>query len=382
MTVTQYIGAMYIPHGWTEWKSATAYDGMAVVSYNMMWYIAKQPVPVGYAPTGQMDDPYWAPVDRWNGQIEEYRKQLVTLTSSDNRKDILNLITLGDSYGAPEFSWATLLPCNSLYNASIAGSSFNASPGYPSYFDQLKSVPTEKILKASHVLLFAGYNDYIQHTPLVTIESQLKAMRDYVLGINPHIKLLTGFIASSLTGDNFSSIRYLWKIGSINACWTFCPIIGITNDNYMLNNNHPNNPGYQYLAYQIQGYINNSVYELPMENTDTLSPIGNATAINPNGITCVKMQDFISVTFNSNIIALSSKLENNVQTKFANIEGMTKVAKPFATNIHIYTAAQLMPAILTFDSVSNLSVRVYSETAGDSFTIMPQNINIPYNYLP
>lgn len=90
MTVTQYIGAPYIPHGWTTWQPATAYDGMSVVEYNLVWYIAKQPVPIGTTPTGQSDDPYWAAVDRWNGQVEEYRKDVTKMKKSMSEINVLN----------------------------------------------------------------------------------------------------------------------------------------------------------------------------------------------------------------------------------------------------------------------------------------------------
>lgn len=90
MGVTQYVGARYVPHGWTDWNAETSYDALYVVKYNLAWYIAKKPVPVGAKPTCEK---YWALTDNWNGQVEEYRKEVVAVNERVTalRTDISNL---------------------------------------------------------------------------------------------------------------------------------------------------------------------------------------------------------------------------------------------------------------------------------------------------
>lgn len=115
MGVTQYVGARYVPHGWTDWNAETSYDALYVVKYNLAWYIAKKPVPVGTKPTCEK---YWAMTDNWNGQVEEYRNEINAFMSNvdekfiDTKNDIDNVykkmstpnskkayLLVGDSYG-------------------------------------------------------------------------------------------------------------------------------------------------------------------------------------------------------------------------------------------------------------------------------------------
>lgn len=77
----QYVGPYFVPHGWTAWNNQTAYQPLAVVSYNLAWYILKKPAPVGTLPT---DQEYWAHVDNWQGQLVDITSQLSSLTSQIN----------------------------------------------------------------------------------------------------------------------------------------------------------------------------------------------------------------------------------------------------------------------------------------------------------
>lgn len=174
MTVTQYIGAPYIPHGWTTWQPATAYDGMSVVEYNLVWYIAKQPVPIGTAPTGQSDDPYWAAVDRWNGQVEEYRKYVEELKNFVYNSDFGQLwinrkvVMITDSYGININSNAIrnnlgVKEENFIYKAQV-GALFTKPNGdypWPTYLETLQAIQFNTFEKSevTDIIICGGYND-------------------------------------------------------------------------------------------------------------------------------------------------------------------------------------------------------------------------------
>lgn len=82
MSVTQYVGARYVPHGWTEWNAETVYDGLYCVSYNYGWYIAKKPVPAGVSPTNCK---YWA----YYSLSTEGEQELVELVNRFNPEEPL-----------------------------------------------------------------------------------------------------------------------------------------------------------------------------------------------------------------------------------------------------------------------------------------------------
>ena len=82
MGVTQYVGARYVPHGWTEWNAETVYDGLYCVSYNYGWYISKKPVPAGVSPTNCK---YWA----YYSLSTEGEQELVELVNRFNPTEYL-----------------------------------------------------------------------------------------------------------------------------------------------------------------------------------------------------------------------------------------------------------------------------------------------------
>lgn len=97
----QYVGPYFVPHGWTAWNNQTAYQPLAVVSYNLAWYILKKPAPVGTLPT---DQEYWAHVDNWQGQIADIENQLNNIynelfKNEGQIKTNQNYLIILDSFG-------------------------------------------------------------------------------------------------------------------------------------------------------------------------------------------------------------------------------------------------------------------------------------------
>lgn len=72
MSVTQYIGARYMPlfAEPAEWDSSRAYEPLTIVLYKGNSYTSKQSVPIG----ASIDDSvYWAETGNYNAQVEQYR---------------------------------------------------------------------------------------------------------------------------------------------------------------------------------------------------------------------------------------------------------------------------------------------------------------------
>lgn len=95
MSVTQYIGARYVPlfADPYDWDDTREYEPLTVVLSNGNSYTSKQYVPKGIPPTNEN---YWALTGNYNAQIEQYRKETNALsnkydTVAKNSSDALSL---------------------------------------------------------------------------------------------------------------------------------------------------------------------------------------------------------------------------------------------------------------------------------------------------
>lgn len=79
MTVTQYIGARYVPLFDGEWDNTKVYEPLTVVQYQGASYTSRQAVPVGIDIT---NTEFWACTGNYNAQVEAYRQEV---QSFDNR---------------------------------------------------------------------------------------------------------------------------------------------------------------------------------------------------------------------------------------------------------------------------------------------------------
>lgn len=77
MSVTQYIGARYVPlfADPAEWDSTKAYEPLTIVLYQGASYTSRQAVPVG-ANINNTD--YWVLTGNYNAQVEQYRTEVRT----------------------------------------------------------------------------------------------------------------------------------------------------------------------------------------------------------------------------------------------------------------------------------------------------------------
>lgn len=79
MTVTQYIGARYVPlfADPLQWDPARAYEPLTIVYNEGNSYTSRQYVPAGKLLT---DDAYWAITGNYNAQIEQYRNEVAAFS--------------------------------------------------------------------------------------------------------------------------------------------------------------------------------------------------------------------------------------------------------------------------------------------------------------
>lgn len=100
-----YIGERYVPKFDGDWDATKSYEPLLIVKYGNNTYTSKRPVPVGQAPTGSDDDPYWALTGNYNGQIQEIMDDIQDLQDFDSAlSDSLNypphkVMLILDSYG-------------------------------------------------------------------------------------------------------------------------------------------------------------------------------------------------------------------------------------------------------------------------------------------
>lgn len=78
MSVREYIGARYVPLFDGEWDSTKNYEPLTIVLHEGNSYTSRQYVPVGIAIT---NEDFWALTGNYNGQIEQYRRDVSALTS-------------------------------------------------------------------------------------------------------------------------------------------------------------------------------------------------------------------------------------------------------------------------------------------------------------
>lgn len=75
MSVTQYIGARYVPifADPEEWNNTRAYEPLTIVVHQGNSYTSKQSVPIGI---DILDTRYWALTGNYNAQVEAYRREV------------------------------------------------------------------------------------------------------------------------------------------------------------------------------------------------------------------------------------------------------------------------------------------------------------------
>lgn len=75
MSVTQYIGARYVPLFDGEWDNTKVYEPLTIVQYQGNSYTSVQAVPQGIDINNTN---YWAATGNYNAQVEAYRREVMT----------------------------------------------------------------------------------------------------------------------------------------------------------------------------------------------------------------------------------------------------------------------------------------------------------------
>lgn len=322
MTVTQYIGAPYIPHGWTTWQPATAYDGMSVVEYNLVWYIAKQPVPIGTAPTGQSDDPYWAAVDRWNGQVEEYRQVVEKVVDYINEKENKYYLFVGDSFNK-EGRWGTkvanFLNLTPDQYTSVYKGGIGFVPHLPdtvTFQSLVLDLPENIKQKVTHIVLITAGNDL--PTNINTVEEGIQLCYTSILSACPNCRQF--FVGPCIVRRNPSGYDYSLHTKYIEAMekniiapkMFFMGSQGFAHHNQLLleDGTHFTDGGYENIAKGIVATLNGQDYEYLSQYNLQYFTVGSKTA----GITTNLYKGQMYVKINGQVTFDNTNVIDNMYT--------------------------------------------------------------------
>ena len=73
-----YVGYRYVPKIMGDWDSTQIYEPLSIVQYQGNSFTSRQYVPSGVELT---NEEYWASTGNYNAQIEQYRQEVINVTS-------------------------------------------------------------------------------------------------------------------------------------------------------------------------------------------------------------------------------------------------------------------------------------------------------------
>ena len=124
MSVTQYIGARYVPlfADPLTWDITKAYEALTIVYYQGNSFTSRQAVPAGIDIT---NDQYWALTGNYNAQIEQYRAEVQTYDGRITANTASNTAQDAQLAGTSSSGLKTLIDANTASNtaqdAQLAG---------------------------------------------------------------------------------------------------------------------------------------------------------------------------------------------------------------------------------------------------------------------
>lgn len=269
----QYIGARYVPILGGTWDRNKSYEALTIVQANNSSYTSKKPVPPGIEIS---NEEYWVLTGNFNGQVEEYRQQVVgvekeleAIKSSVDMKGFTSrtFVFYGDSYqegiGGSGQSWLEKLVQNTgltsdhYYNIYKGGYGFVGVAGnYESLIrESLSTISEDKRNLVTDVVISGGYNDW--GASYRNLDSAIRTV-------------------SGILRENFKNAKY-WllpfahcnndKIDSVRGACTYWTQIGmkrgfavpancqaiLANSKWMNTSDwlHPNDEGHEQLAEQV-----------------------------------------------------------------------------------------------------------------------------------
>lgn len=126
MSVTQYIGARYVPlfADPLTWDITKAYEALTIVYYQGNSFTSRQAVPAGIDIT---NTDYWALTGNYNAQIEQYRAEVQTYDNRITANTASNTAQDAQLAGTSSSGLKTLIDANTASNtaqdAQLAGTS-------------------------------------------------------------------------------------------------------------------------------------------------------------------------------------------------------------------------------------------------------------------
>lgn len=126
MSVTQYIGARYVPlfADPLTWDITKAYEALTIVYYQGNSFTSRQAVPAGIDIT---NDAYWALTGNYNAQIEQYRAEVQAYDGRISANTASNTAQDAQLAGTSSSGLKTLIDANTASNtaqdAQLAGTS-------------------------------------------------------------------------------------------------------------------------------------------------------------------------------------------------------------------------------------------------------------------
>lgn len=175
----QYIGARYVPILGGAWDINKSYEALTIVQANNSSYTSKKPVQPGI---DIHNTEYWVLTGNFNGQIEEYRQQVVVLEKEIEgaKKDSLNykkastifgkkIAIFGDSISDEnnDFSWVHTF--REKYGKVCTINNYSESGIIMSEVAARIEMVSDKT--ADIIIVFAGTNDWARNTNIVDYTS-------------------------------------------------------------------------------------------------------------------------------------------------------------------------------------------------------------------
>lgn len=124
MSVTQYVGARYVPlfANPIDWDITKAYEPLTIVYYQGNSYTSKQSVPTN---TDINNSTYWALTGNYNAQIEQYRSEVVAAKTGADTANATNTTQDAQIAGTTDSGLKTLIntenTTNTTQDAQLAG---------------------------------------------------------------------------------------------------------------------------------------------------------------------------------------------------------------------------------------------------------------------
>lgn len=212
MSVTQYMGARYVPlfADPLAWDITQQYEPLTIVSYQGNSYTSRQAVPAGIDITNTA---YWALTGNYNAQIEQYRAEVQTYDSRITANTSSNATQDAQLAGTSASGLKTLIDANtadnSTHTAQLAGTSESGLKTLIDANTTANSTHTAQLAGTSEsglkTLIDANTTDNSTHTAQLagTSESGLKSMIDILTNVKSGGTILPSYIGDFMDNAQF-----------------------------------------------------------------------------------------------------------------------------------------------------------------------------------